>query len=195
MSIDTVNENLFIAPLEPESNGQPLELYGGSTPEQRTNPAHPRNAYYTPQWLVKVIRKDIFGGIIDLDPATDASNPVGALTWYTQEDDGLAQPWFGNVFCNPPYGKGAKLFAVHAVNETLAKPNTRVVMLLAARPGSVWQQNAMRWATDILFLKKRLKFENRDGLADGHAPFDSVLLGYNVSLARMRDYGTLCKCL
>jgi phage N-6-adenine-methyltransferase len=42
---------------------------------------------------------------IGLDPCTEAHNPVGAKTFFTEEDDGLAQSWQdqGLVFVNPPY--------------------------------------------------------------------------------------------
>lgn len=57
----------------------------------------------TPQWVVSLVREGM--GRIDLDPATTPSNPVGAPKFYTEKDDGLLLPWFGSVYCNPPYSK------------------------------------------------------------------------------------------
>lgn len=59
----------------------------------------------TPQWVVKLVREGM--GRIDLDPATQASNPVGATKFYTEKDNGLLLPWFGAVYCNPPYSAPA----------------------------------------------------------------------------------------
>lgn len=41
-------------------------------------------------------------GTFDLDVAAAPHN-AKAPKFYTLEDDGLAQPWTGNVWCNPPY--------------------------------------------------------------------------------------------
>jgi hypothetical protein len=45
-------------------------------------------------------------GGIDLDPATteEFNSTVGAETIYTQTTNGLAYPWHGRVFINPPGG-------------------------------------------------------------------------------------------
>lgn len=56
--------------------------------------------YYTPSWVFERM-----GITFDLDVCA----PPGGISWipaeryYTQEDDGLAQPWEGRVWMNPPY--------------------------------------------------------------------------------------------
>lgn len=64
------------------------------------------NERYTPPEIVDVARKT-FGGIIDVDPASNpvANTWIGAKKFFTKEDEGLGQFWFGNVWLNPPYGK------------------------------------------------------------------------------------------
>lgn len=58
------------------------------------------NDHYTPKWVF-----DLLG----VQFAIDVACPPGGVPWipadqfYTQEDDGLAQPWIGLVWCNPPY--------------------------------------------------------------------------------------------
>lgn len=58
--------------------------------------------YYTPQWIF-----DALGLQFDLDVACPPGGPLftPCLRYFTQEDDGLAQPWEGLVWCNPPYSK------------------------------------------------------------------------------------------
>lgn len=59
--------------------------------------------WYTPRWLL-----DALGLTYDLDvcaPADPALSAVAAHRHYTAADDGLAQPWTGTVWCNPPYSQ------------------------------------------------------------------------------------------
>jgi len=68
------------------------------------------NDWNTPEYLLEYVRQ-FFGGTIGLDPCSNASSTVGAVTNFTfPEEDGLTQPWRSggvrgtNVFVNPPYG-------------------------------------------------------------------------------------------
>lgn len=57
---------------------------------------------YTPRWVF-----DAMGLDFDLDVAAPIGGPwhVPCVHYFTPEDDGLAQPWIGRVWCNPPYSK------------------------------------------------------------------------------------------
>jgi hypothetical protein len=58
------------------------------------------NDHYTPKWLF-----DVFGVTFDIDVASPPNGVpwIPAKKFFTQEEDGLAQPWKGLVWCNPPY--------------------------------------------------------------------------------------------
>lgn len=65
----------------------------------------PNDEWYTPPQIIEAARRVM--GCIDLDPASceQAQKKVKAKRYYTAADNGLQQPWEGNVWLNPPYSK------------------------------------------------------------------------------------------
>jgi hypothetical protein len=61
--------------------------------------------YYSPKDIVDAARRVM--GVIDLDPASSAiaNQIVRAKHFYTIEDDGLKQKWYGNVWMNHPFSR------------------------------------------------------------------------------------------
>lgn len=88
---------------------------------QRIETQFDTDVWGTPQWVISLALTVM--GSIDLDPCTLPENPTGASRYYTKIEDGLTQPWLGNVWLNPPYSKPLpwlqKLVAHHQRGDVL----------------------------------------------------------------------------
>lgn len=124
--------------------------------------------WYTPDWVLDMCTAVL--GELDLDPACEnkAQPNVKAKNYYDTDDDGLEQPWFGNVFCNPPYGRGIGSWVRKAVSEV---DNANTILLVPARTDTKWFKPL--WQYDILFFEGRIKFKGNKSDA---APFPSALV-------------------
>jgi hypothetical protein len=90
--------------------------------------------WFTPAKYVEAAR-GVLGGI-DLDPASKAlaQETVQAARYYSlieRGEDGLALPWAGRMFLNPPFSK-AKLFGPKLLREYEAGNVQAAVMLINA---------------------------------------------------------------
>ena len=87
--------------------------------------------------------------------------------------DGLSQVWEGVVWMNPPYGKAIKLWMRKAYESSLA--GVTVVCLVPARTDTGWWHDYAMKATEIRFLRGRVKFERPD-IKSAFAPFPSAIV-------------------
>ena len=90
--------------------------------------------------------------------------------YYRPDDDGLAQPWEGVCWCNPPYGRRIGAWVAKAAQS--AADGATVVMLLPARTDTRWFHGYIYGKAEIRFLRGRLKF----GGSKNSAPFPSMVV-------------------
>ena len=118
-----------------------------------------RNEYYTPKPYVTLV-KDVFGGVIDLDPASceRANETVGALHYFTKDEDGLRQAWFGSVFLNPPYSQPlCSQFISKLMDEYMAnRVDQAIVLVNNATETKHFQSLLSRYP--CCFPKRRISF-------------------------------------
>lgn len=123
----------------------------------------------TPQDLFDELN-DEFG--FDIDVCATPEN-AKCEKYYTKENNGLNQHWYGVVWCNPPYGREIGKWVKKAY-ETNFLENNYIVMLLPARTDTKWFHEYIykNKRAEIRFLKGRLKFGN----SKNSAPFPSMIV-------------------
>jgi phage N-6-adenine-methyltransferase len=142
----------------------------------------------TPQALFNQLNDEFH---FDLDVCAIKEN-AKCDKFFSPEDDGLKQSWYGKCFMNPPYGKEIKFWIEKAYNEILNNKNVNlVVALLPARTDTKYFHNYIlsfsilnknynkilnKFESEIRFIKGRLKFNDGKGLSSGPAPFPSMIV-------------------
>jgi ParB family chromosome partitioning protein len=115
------------------------------------------DGWYTPRWMIDAARLVL--GRIDLDPATCAAAQaiVQAETWYTATENGLVQPWYGAVWCNPPYSDplpwAERMTRLYQAGEIEAG-----MMLVNCSCSPKWAQLLWRSATAVCLFGSRMNF-------------------------------------
>lgn len=122
----------------------------------------------TPQTLFEELDAEFH---FDVDVCATPEN-AKCDTYFTKEQDGLAQEWNGVCWCNPPYGRNVGKWV-----EKAAKSNATVVMLLPARTDTRWFHDYIYSRSEVRFLKGRLKF----GGCKNSAPFPSMVVVFRGS--------------
>ena len=120
----------------------------------------------TPQDLFDALASEF--GPFDVDVCATPKNAKVAK-FYTKADDGLAQDWRGRVWMNPPYGRPIGLWMEKA--KLSARAGAVVVCLVPARTDTAWWHDNAMEATEIRFIRGRVKFGGA-----GPAPFPSAVV-------------------
>lgn len=114
--------------------------------------------YSTPKWLYDELNKEFN---FDYDPC-----PLNGQL-------GLIVGWGRRNYINPPYGREIGKWIEKAYME--AKGGALCVMLLPARTDTKWWHDYCMKASEIRYIKGRLKF----GDCKNSAPFPSVIVIFN----------------
>lgn len=113
-------------------------------------------------------------GSFDMDPCASQFQPWRTATQqFTIEDDGLARPWVGRVWCNPPYGPHAERFL-----KRMAEHGDGVALIFARTETRSFQEWCWKRADAMLFMAGRIKFRLPGGGVSGPAGAPSVLVAY-----------------
>lgn len=116
-----------------------------------------RQDWRTPRDLHEAIKRRWRIAEYDLDAAASAENAL-ASKFYSEADDGLSKPWNGLVWCNPPYGRAVGKWVKKALEESKRDECLLVHMLINARPDTSWWHDYVTQASEIIFLRGRVKF-------------------------------------
>lgn len=138
-----------------------------------------KEEWLTPPRIVKAL------GAFDLDPCSPINRPWDtARRHYTINDNGLALPWEGRVWLNPPYGNHTEQWI-----RRLAEHGNGIALIFARTETATFFPWVWGYARAVLFLKGRLCFHNVDGSKGGNAGAPSVLIAYGQD-----NIGTLQTC-
>ena len=79
--------------------------------------------------------------------------------YFTPSEDGLKQPWTGNVWCNPPYGRDIVKWIRKAADEIQKDANV-IVLLVHARTDTRWFHDYLyeKPNVELRFVRGILKF-------------------------------------
>jgi len=136
--------------------------------------------WLTPLSLVRSL------GHFDLDPCGAPGHDTADEVWTPElVGDGLAMPWTGRVWLNPPYGRTMADWV-----RALAHHGSGIALIFARTETVLFHELVWPIADSILFLKGRLTFLDPEGgkpIANSGAP--SVLIAYSPA-----DTAALASC-
>jgi hypothetical protein len=145
--------------------------------------------WLTPPWLIDKI------GISDLDPCGWLPNgkPIvnTAKNYFTKQENGLLQKWYGMVFCNFPYSE-SKMW-LQKCREEYVSGRCEIIVLCFNRSETKAFQENVKFATGINCINKRISFLDANGnkKTNGNAP--SILIAFgNFAYSKIVNVDGIC---
>ncbi len=131
-----------------------------------------KEEWLTPPELIAAL------GEFDLDPCAPPPNrrpwPM-AKQHYDKAMDGLAMPWVGRVWCNPPYGR-----LTFAWLNRLAAHGNGIALIFARTETRGFHDEIWQKADAVFFFEGRLCFHKITGQRGNTANAPSCLVAYGV---------------
>ena len=122
------------------------------------------NEWYTPTDIIQAAKAAM--GAIDCDPASSdvANQTIGASVFFTEEQNGLTQPWRGRVWLNPPYAQPLiAQFAEATASKYEAEEFEQACILVNNATETGWFQRLLSVASGVCFPSSRIRFLSPDG--------------------------------
>jgi hypothetical protein len=153
------------------------------------------NEWYTPSKYIEAARQVM--GSIDLVPASCelANRTVKAARYYTKEDNGLALPWYGNVWLNPPYTQvGGKSSIKPWIRKAIESEANQIILLVPNDASARWFE--WLWSYIICLPPYRINFDI-PGKKSKHPTFGTCFTYLGPHESRFIDifsqFGTIAK--
>lgn len=134
--------------------------------------------WYTPAWIF-----DAMGVTFDIDVCAPPGGVpwIPADTYFTENDDGLAQEWKGFVWCNPPYSDPTPWL------DRMREHGSGIILVRADLSSRAYYQ-AFETADFLHVLDGRLQFVNAHGGQTSSVTFTTVLMGWGERAGKALDW-------
>ena len=127
--------------------------------------------WYTPPFVFEALKMQF-----DLDPCSPdtSKHKTPADTHYVLPyNDGLKNPWFGEVWCNPPYGRGIEKWV-----EKMYNHNKGILLVNVSALPNRWFHKYYDHYTAICFVKGRINFINGIDQSNGAPAHGQMLIAF-----------------
>lgn len=136
----------------------------------------------TPTFVIQTLIQYL-GCLFDLDAAAGAEETTIAKKAYTEAENGLAKPWHGKVWLNPPYSD-MPTWLEKAVSESKQNRTEFILVMIPSYGLSTqWYHDYVTQASIVAAIEGRLSFSNTDGAAG----FASLIVGFGDVPDGVRD--------
>lgn len=146
------------------------------SPQRTHSPRAMADDWGTPQSVFDPLHAE-FGFTLD---AAALPHNAKCATYLTPDHDALSWPWAGVVWLNPPYGyRNLARWMRKAYEESRGERGATVVCLVPAHTGQPWWHEwVVGKASEIRWIKGKVRFLKPDGSPGDCAPFPSCLVIY-----------------